>query len=685
MKYKILIVLIISLLFSCSTNQIVLENPSVSQNSEISSDNNKKLISEKENLIENYKASETKKFDLINTELHIRFDYKHKQAFGFAVITLKPHFYPSDTLVLDAQKFDIKSIELKNKNSIKSLSYIYKNDKIKIDLDRVYTKYDTVKIVIDYVANPEKVKSGGSWAIHDNKGLYFINSDTDNPQIWTQGETQSNSCWFPTIDSPNQKMSQDFYITVKNDFLSLSNGKLVSSIPNADGTRTDYWQQTKAHAPYLAMIAVGKFSLIKDYWRNIPLTVYTEKGKEEKTKQVFGKTAKMIEFFSRKLNYDFPWDKYSQIIVKDFVSGAMENTGAVTFGTYVLTFKNENQRIEYESVVAHELSHHWFGDLVTCESWANLPLNESFATYFEYLWIEHEYGRFIADAHLENDYLNYNFERFFKNKDLIRFYYKHRDDMFDGHSYQKGGLILHMLRYTVGDEAFWKALHLYLKKNEYQSVEIHNLRLAFEEVTGEDMNWFFNEWFLNKGIPELNITYDYSQNEKTASVKIEQIQNLKIAPLYKIPTSVDICFQDTVIRKKITIAKQSQIFQFKVKEKPLFMNFDPENALLCKKTENYTLQEYIYILDKASLYADLDEAFKKLQNNKSHQQNVIYLKLMKHPYSKFRYKATAAFDIGIEQDENLINQYKKELKYLIENDSSSKIRGLAKKRLALFE
>ncbi len=685
MKTKILHLFLIILFFvSCNTNRIVLDNVRDTDNSiNTTLSSRQKIISEKEAFIKNYKGSKLKVNDLINTELHINFNYSKKQANGSAIITLKPHFYPTDSLTLDAQEFNIKTVNLKTEKNLIPLSYIYKNNKLRIKLNKTYSRNDTFTISVTYIANPEKVKSKKSFAIHDNKGLYFIDTDTDNPQIWTQGETQSNSCWFPTIDSPNQKMTQDFYITAKNDYLTLSNGKLISSVPNADGTHTDYWKQTKPHAPYLAMIAVGKFSIIKNYWRNVPLTVYIEKDKKAKAEKIFGKTAEMIEFYSRMLNYDFPWDKYSQIVVKNFVSGAMENTGAVVFGEYVLNFKNEYRRMENEAVVAHELSHHWFGDLVTCESWANLPLNESFADYFEYLWIEHEYGRFEADNHLANDFNSYIFEQYFKNENLIRFYYKNRDDMFDSHSYQKGGMILHMLRYTVGDDAFRKSLNLYLKNNEYKSVEIHNLRLAFEEVTGEDLNWFFNEWFLNKGIPELNITYNIT--EKKASVTIVQNQNFNKAPLYKIKTSVDIYFPDTIINKKITITKQTQTFSFNIKSKPLFLNFDPDNAVLCKKTENYTTEEYIDILDKAPLYNDKTEAFNKLKSVHSDRLNEVYLKLAKHPYWKFRYKAIASVKPDEKSDSILKEKYVKILTDISKNDKNPKVKSLAKNKLKTFQ
>ncbi|MCF6365623.1 MAG: M1 family metallopeptidase [Bacteroidales bacterium] len=686
MKNNIFIVAIFILLSSCFIKKDIVEKEKSSEKTVIELEANYSQninIKSYEALITNYKASNTIINDLIHTKLKLSFNYKTKQISGNAEITLKPHYYKTDTLTLDAQQFDIHNISIEKNNEYKELDYKYNNSKIYIQLDKTYNKNEKYTISINYTANPERINKKGSWAITDNKGLYFIDTDTENPQIWTQGETQSNSAWFPTIDSPNQKMTQEIFLTVKKEFKTLSNGKLTGSLPNSDGTRTDYWEQNKPHAPYLAMIAVGNFNIIKDYWRDLPVDVYIEEGDETKAKGLFEKTYKMIEFYSRKLDYDYPWNKYSQIVVRNFVSGAMENTGAVVFGDYVLDYYNEEQRIEYECVVAHELSHHWFGDLVTCESWANLPLNESFATYFEYLWLEHEYGRNVADAHLEDDYSSYNFERLFKDENLIRFYNKHRDNMFDAHSYQKGGLILHMLRYTVGEDAFWDALELYLKNNEYKAVEIHHLRLAFEEITGQDLNWFFNQWFLNKGIPELKITYSFDNNTNKTNIKIEQIQNLNKTPLYKIPTYIDFYFKNKTIRKKILIDEQTENFSFYFEEKPLAVNFDPENSILCNKKENYTIEEYITILDKAPLYQDKNEAFNKLKTYKSLKLDNIYITLLKHPYYKFKYFALSALNKSGNENwtENMKTEYKNLLSKLSEDNEYSRIKSLASKIL----
>ncbi len=236
--------------------------------------------------------------------------------------------------------------------------------------------------------------------------MYFINadgSDKNKPtQIWTQGETEASSCWFPTIDAPNQKTSQEIYITVPNKFVTLSNGKLISQTKNGNN-RTDYWKMDQKHAPYLFFMGVGEYEIIKDSYKNIPVNYYVEKEYAPYAKDIFGLTPEMIGFFSDKLGVEYPWNKYSQIVGRDYVSGAMENTTAVIHGEQA--YQKPGQLIDenvQENTIAHELFHHWFGNLVTSESWSNLTLNESFANYSEYLWREHKYGKVDAEMHFLN-------------------------------------------------------------------------------------------------------------------------------------------------------------------------------------------------------------------------------------------------------------------------------------------
>jgi aminopeptidase N len=508
---------------------------------------------QKDTVIPIYRASATRLNDISHTKLEVSFDWNKRYMFGKATLTVKPYFYPTSTLKLDARGMEIKLVALVTPTEKKELPYTYADDVLNINLDKEYSKTDEYTIFIDYVAKPYELKKGGSAAITDDRGLYFINADgkdKDKPQqIWTQGETQSNSTWMPTIDRPNERMTQEIYITTEKKYVTLSNGELISSFDNGDGTRTDYWKMELPHAPYLAMMAIGDFAIVKDNWRGKQVNYYVEKEYEPYAKAIFGNTPEMMEFFSEKLGVPYQWNKYSQVVVRDYVSGAMENTTATLHGSFLQQTDREMLDHDFEDVISHELFHQWFGDLVTCESWSNLPLNESFATYGEYLWDEYKYGRETADQKSQESREQYFEEALRKKEPLIRFHYDNREDMFDRHSYNKGGQVLHMLRKYVGDEAFFTSLKLYLEKNKFQSVEIHNLRLAFEQVTGEDLNWFFNQWFLSPGHPDLVIQTSYDSTSRKEKIELKQTQDFTKTPLFEIPMYIDIYSNGAVDRK----------------------------------------------------------------------------------------------------------------------------------------
>ena len=360
----------------------------------------KSEIKERERKIENYRAAREKKFDLLHTSLDLRFDYENQHVLGTADLTLKPYFYDQKVLELDAKDFEIHDISIKGEGQ--PLNFHYNGTKVYIFLPKTYTSSDTLNLSIRYTAMPSTSPSGGSAAITDDKGLYFINPDgtEDKPrQIWTQGETENSSKWFPTIDAPNAKTTQDIKLTVEDRYMTVSNGVLASQTKNNDGTRTDHWKMELPHAPYLAAVVVGDFSVVKDQWEDIPLRYIVEDKYKEGAPTVFKNTPEMIGFFSDMLGVKFPWPKYDQIVVRDFVSGAMENTTASIFMEALNLTEREAIDHEWDGIIAHELFHQWFGDLVTTESWANLPLNESFANYSEYLWQEYKNSKDDADLH----------------------------------------------------------------------------------------------------------------------------------------------------------------------------------------------------------------------------------------------------------------------------------------------
>ncbi len=333
-----------------------------------------------------YRATETKQSDLVHTKLDVSFDYAKRYLYGKEWLTVKPHFYTTDSLILDAKGMEIKSIAMVGTKSNTPLKFTYDNEKIYIKLDKKYTSSEKYTVYIAYTSKPNEIKASGSAAITDEKGLYFINPDgteKDKPvQIWTQGEAESSSAWFPTIDKPNQKTTAEIAMTVLSKYVTLSNGKLVSQKANTNGTRTDTWKMDLPHAPYLFMMAVGDFKITKEAWKGKEVSYYLEPKYAPYAKAIFGKTPKMLGFFSQITGVDYPWNKYAQIVVRDYVSGAMENTTATLHGESVQATDRELLDGSGESTIAHELFHQWFGDYVTTESWSNITVNESFALLF---------------------------------------------------------------------------------------------------------------------------------------------------------------------------------------------------------------------------------------------------------------------------------------------------------------
>lgn len=649
-----------------------------------------------------YQSTNTMVCDLIHTKLEVSFDWTLSRLNGKAQIKLKPHFYPTAMCYLNARGMDLKSVQVysispgpaspspkgkkdgppsSEKPVPVNTSYKYENDSIKIDLGREFKKEEQFIVEIEYVAKPEELKQGGSNAISSDKGLYFINPKSINPykmpQIWTQGETQSNSAWFPTIDSPNQKTTQEIYMTVLDRFTTLSNGLLISSKKNSDGTRTDYWKMDEPHAPYLFMMAVGEFKKVVDEpWRGKEISYYVEADYVPHAKAIFGNTKEMIEFFSNKLGVPYAWPKYAQIAVRDYVSGAMENTSATLHGDFAVyaTTREIIDGNKGEDIIAHELFHQWFGDLVTCESWSNLPLNESFATYGEYLWEEHKFGRDAADLHHLQSRMGYMSSA--RQVHLIRYNYMNREDMFDAFSYNKGGQILHMLRKTVGDDAFFAALKLYLETKKFKTAEIHDLRLAFEEVTGKDMNWFFNQWFFAKGHPVLEITNTYNQSDNMVELTIEQKQDFKTAPLYQLPLYVDVYENGKSTRHHITINDVKQTFKFKSASKPQLVNFDAERQLLADITYKKSIDEYVYQYKNAPLYMDRLEAVNELAKNLKEPQAYETLKMAAQQDKYHRLRETAAnrlYSVAKEKEADL----KPLMKQIFEKDEKTTVRANA--------
>lgn len=564
-----------------------------------------------------YRAEATKINDLVHTKLDVRFDYANAWMYGKEWLTLKPHFYPTDSLSLDAQGMKINEVAVINNGKKTALKYDYDQKTLKITLNRIYKGGENYTIYIDYIAKPDELEVEGSAAITDAKGLYFINpkgEDKEKPiQIWTQGETESNSVWMPTIDKPNQKSTEEISMTVPAKYVTLSNGIMVSQKKNGDGTRTDTWKMDLPHAPYLFFMGVGDFAVIKDSYKGKEVSYYVEKQYAPVARKIFGNTPEMMKFFSEKLGIEYPWAKYAQIVGRDYVSGAMENTTATLHQESA--YQDARQLLDnnsWEEVIAHELFHHWFGDLVTAESWSNLTVNESFADFSETLWDEYKYGKDAGDQHNVEAMQNYLYSGS-ETKDLARFYYRDKEDMFDAVSYQKGGRVLNMLRSYVGEDAFFKSLNKYLTDNKFKTGETHQLRLAFEAVTGQDLNWFWNQWYYGSGHPVLKIDYSYDDAAGMAKVMIQQSQ--KGDKIFRLPIAIDVYNGADKKNYNVWMNNKVDTFTFSYTKRPDLINVDANKIILCQKTDNKTADNYKAQIKYAPLYLDRREALEYFAKN----------------------------------------------------------------------
>ncbi len=689
MKRIFTVIVTIGLMYSCGTSKGKSSQDISKDKTTLSSEEVREVadkVLSKSEIIErpHYNPSPTILTGLKHTKLEVNFDWGKSQLNGVATLTCSPHFYSTDSLILDAKAMEILSVKL----SGKELNYKYNDANfLRIKLDREYSRNEEYTVVIDYIAKPEEKLEGGSSAISSDKGLYFINPKGENenqmPHIWTQGETEASSVWFPTIDRPNQKTTQEIYITVEDKFKTLSNGKFISSKMNANGTRTDYWKQDLPHVPYLFMMAVGEFSVIEDSYTKpdgtvIPMHYYVEPEWEEHAQAIFGETPRMMEFFTELLGVEYKWDKYHQIVVREYVSGAMENTGAVVFGDFVYKTKRELIDSDDHSIIAHELFHHWFGNLVTCESWSNLPLNEAFANYSQYLWDEHYNGRDHADYVAEKEADGYfQSSRQMGSHDMIWFDYEDKEDMFDAHSYNKGGRILHMLRYYLGDDAFFEGLKKYLNDNAFQAVEIHHLRLAFEEVSGEDLNWFFEQWFLSAYHPKLDISQVV--NEGSVTVNINQKQDLELAPLYKLPLKIGVYAGGKKTSHEVVVDKNINSFTFTFEGELENIIVDEDRTLLGVFNHKKPREWYIHQYYNAPRYKDREKAITYGSRLGSSEAKQMIVDALEDDFWFIRQLAISKLDRLGEDKKSDVFEY---LKKMATSDKNSQVRSSALSSLA---
>ncbi|HKS29255.1 MAG TPA: M1 family aminopeptidase [Pyrinomonadaceae bacterium] len=535
------------------------------------------------------RETRSRDFDIKHIRIELELDPAETFIEGEAAITLAPFRDGLRELSFDAFELNVKEVRAGSRR----LEFESFKDRLVVYLKEPQPRDKNLTLRVLYNARPRK-------------GLHFIRPDDSYPQkpmqVWSQGESEDNRAWFPCTDSPNERQTTETVITVPEGFTVLSNGRLVSEKHDKRGaTRTFHWRQDEPHPAYLVSIAVGDFSIIDARCGKLPTPYYTYPGMEREARMLMGRTPAMIRRFVRLFGYEYPYPKYSQVVVDDFISGAMENTSATTHSDRFLHDKTTELDFDCHDVVAHELAHQWWGDLVTPKSWAHLWLKEGFATYAEILWSEEAEGaeeaRFFLLREL-NVYMAEDRDRY--RRPLVYDRWEYPMEVYDRHAYQKGGLVLSMLRDVLGEEDFFRTLKHYLHKHEWQSVETSDFRVSIEEATGRNLDWFFEQWVTGLGYPELEVTHHFDSEAGALRLIVKQSQDRSDGtPLFRMPVEIEVLGRRGTRTFRVEIEKEEHEFYFSLEERPLAVIFDPEDRVLKTLEHEKSRHELLHQLQHA--------------------------------------------------------------------------------------
>jgi aminopeptidase N len=446
-------------------------------------------------------------------------------------------------------------------------------------------------------------------------GLHFVPPDAANPDrpkaAWTQGEVAENRHWLPCYDEPNDMATTEMIVTVAKPYSVVSNGALVATTDVPDGKRAFHWKMEQPHSSYLITLAVSDFNVFRDEVAGVPVEYYVLKNVDEPTARRFmGRTPRMLAFFAEVTGQPYPYPKYAQICLPEF-NGGMENTTATSMTDAALLDPLEALEGEMDGLVAHELAHQWFGDLMTCKDWSHLWLNEGFASYFDPLFLERERGedefrlrmRAVLEGYLAAD-------RGYR-RPIVETRYDNPTQLFDGMAYAKGAAVLHALRGVLGDEAWWGGIRRYVATNKFRNVETADLRKAFEAATGEDLGWFFDQWVFKAGHPELKASWRYEPDDGTVRLKVEQAQKLDDqTPLFRLPTIAEILDAPGKSRRvAVVIDGASQEFVLPAESEPKAVLLDPEGWIPKQMRFERPVAENLFLLEHGpTVLARLDAA-----------------------------------------------------------------------------
>lgn len=551
----------------------------------------------------------TRDYDLQHSKIVLRFDIDQKEVFGDVTHTLSILRDDTTRLAFDSVGLNIHSVSL-NKAAVK---FETTSTKLIVPLASAAHAGEKFDVEIIYDAKP-------------SKGLYFILPDKAYPdrprQIWTQGESEDTRYYLPTYDYPNDRLTTETIVTVPAAWITVANGKLINVSDAGSGLKRWTWRESLPSSTYLITVVAGEFDEAKQSWRNIPVDYYAPKDRGDRLRVNYGRTPQMIDLFSKTIGVDYPWEKYAQSMVDDFVAGGMENSSATT--NTASSLRDSKLVPEFpgdeDDLISHELAHQWFGDLVTCKDWGNIWLNEGFATFFETVWNESYYPKELSDYNRWTEARRWFADGDLYSKPIVRFDFDDSSE-FDGNAYTKGGWVLYMLRQQLGNDAFFRSLKHYLEVNRGKNVVTADLVKAIEETTHVDVDRFFNQWVYGAGAPKFDIGYTYDDAKHQVALSVKQTQTIEgQVGLFQVPVQVEIDTPSGATFHNIVVSKQSETFPLKSDAAPLMVLFDKGGNVLKTADFHKEKKEWLYQLKNASELSDRADAavaLGKIKNDES--------------------------------------------------------------------
>ena len=538
----------------------------------------------------------SKDYDLEHSRIALRFDLDQKKVIGDVTHTLTI-LRDTQSITFDSAGLQIQSVTL---NKV-AATFETSEDKLRVTLPKLAKPGEKFTVEIKYQGKP-------------TKGLFFVLPDKDYPdrprQIWTQGESEDTRYYLPTYDYPNDRLTTETILTVPADWLTVSNGKLISVTDAGSGLKTWTWRESQPSSTYLITVVAGEFAEARDSWRNIPVTYYAPKDRADRLTVNYGRTPAMIDLFSKQLGVDYPWEKYAQSMVDDFVVGGMENSSATTNTSSSL--RHPKLVPEYpedeDPLISHELAHQWFGDLVTCKDWGNIWLNEGFATFMESVWSEAHFGKDFADYQRWETSRQWFAMQALYSKPIVRHDFDDSSE-FDENVYAKGGWVLFMLRHQLGEDAFYAGLKHYLEVNRGKNVVTADLTKAIEEATHTNVDQFFSQWIYGAGAPKLDVSYTYDEARKQVVLTVKQTQKREgYVRLFRFPVDVEITNSSGPKLYNLVVSKESESFSMPSETAPRMVLFDKGTQILKSLQFTKDKKEWLYQLKNASELADRADA-----------------------------------------------------------------------------